>query len=69
MACGGLGVKPEPLSIEVWSLNHWTTKESRKLLFWKALPTLPFVTKIRCHLLQEALGVSLCLHKAVETYV
>ena len=41
MACGILapqpGIKPAPLAVEAWSLNHWTTRE---------VPLLPF-SKVR----------------------
>ena len=36
-ACGFLvlqpGIEPVPPAVEVWSLNHWTTKESQDFVF------------------------------------
>ena len=38
MTCGILvpwpGIKPVPLALEVWILNHWTTKEITGYYFW-----------------------------------
>ena len=49
-ACGILfsqpGIEPTPLALEVWSLNHWTTREVTKIDILKGSDELGTVSAL-----------------------